>query len=287
MGFQGYPFTWHRGTLNSNRIEERLDRFCVNRPWKSLFPSHKVWYLSFYTLDHSPILLDCSSPHSASLKQPLKRFESWSLEEQEIFSKVEHIWTQHVRLGGIQPSIFANLVSVLHSWAKGLRLNFKRQLISLDKHISESFDQGDLSTYLLLIEDYNRILHEQELYWLQCSRLQWLQAGDRNTKIFHRKASARHSTNSIDGLLNEHGIWCNFPSHILQILHNYFCSLFSAEPVFFECWLNFPSRTVPSTSINELIAIPSEDENFHSILEMGPWKAPGPNGMPAIFFKKF
>ncbi|XP_020581389.1 uncharacterized protein LOC110025315 [Phalaenopsis equestris] len=52
LGFQGKPFTWHRG-----QIFERLDRFVANTNWISEFLHHKVIHLAILALDHAPILL--------------------------------------------------------------------------------------------------------------------------------------------------------------------------------------------------------------------------------------
>lgn len=36
-----------------------------------------------------------------------------------------------------------------------------------------------------LLQEYNEILQQEELYWFQKSRVQWLQLGDKCTGFFH------------------------------------------------------------------------------------------------------
>lgn len=50
-GFEGYPFTWKRGTL-----EERLDRAMINLSWRLRFFEARVIHLHKLKSDHCPIL---------------------------------------------------------------------------------------------------------------------------------------------------------------------------------------------------------------------------------------
>ncbi|XP_060972579.1 uncharacterized protein LOC133038438 [Cannabis sativa] len=83
----------------------------------------------------------------------------------------------------------------------------------------------------------NGLLEKDEQYWRQRSRALWLQWGDRNTKYFHHKASARQKNNEIKGLQDHMGVW--------------------------------------------------EEEVVRAVKEMNPTKAPGADGLPALFYQKF
>ena len=45
--------------------------------------------------------------------------------------------------------------------------------------------------FLSLSKRMDELLQKQEMYWAQWSRINWLKHGDRNTKLFHVKASQR------------------------------------------------------------------------------------------------
>lgn len=44
-------------------------------------------------------------------------------------------------------------------------------------------------------------------YWAHCSRVNWLQAGDRNTSFFHASTIRRRKRNKVVKVRNEAGEW--------------------------------------------------------------------------------
>lgn len=48
---------------------------------------------------------------------------------------------------------------------------------------------------------------KEEEYWRQRSRIQWLKAGDRNTKFFHQTIIEKRRKNNISQLQKSNGVW--------------------------------------------------------------------------------
>ncbi|CAA0817405.1 Unknown protein [Striga hermonthica] len=49
---------------------------------------------------------------------------------------------------------------------------------------------------------------DEEFHWKQKSRIQWLQEGDKNTKLFHASVQQRRVTGSMDNIVNKWGRRC-------------------------------------------------------------------------------
>ncbi|KAL5553661.1 hypothetical protein UlMin_041062 [Ulmus minor] len=90
-------------------------------------------------------------------------------------------------------------------------------------------------------------------YWQQRSKDMWLKSGDRNSKFFHWKASARKAKNSIVGLFDSNEKW----SKVSPAMNEQLDGRFDAEDV----------RT--------------------AIFQMAPSKSPGVDGMSALFYQKY
>lgn len=54
-------------------------------------------------------------------------------------------------------------------------------------------------------KEINGLLDDEEIYWRQCSEVNWLKKGDKNTKFFHARASKRRKQNMITGIWDKYG----------------------------------------------------------------------------------
>lgn len=130
----------------------------------------------------------------------------------------------------------------------------------------------------------------EEFFWQQRSRMEWLAAGDRNTKYCHGKASNQRNKNEISRIKVNNGFWLEKDEDILNLLENYFTSIFqSTYPS--DAKLEVTAVCVESRiSMEDKVWISkpfTEIELFRAFCDMGATKALRPNDFQVIFYKKF
>ena len=112
--------------------------------------------------------------------------------------------------------------------------------------------------------------------------------GDKNTKFFHSKASQRRRKDHIRGVKNGQGQWVEELEEVVAVASDYFKSLFHAGACdqMKECLAAVP-QMVTKEMQEALSGEFTAKEVKVALFQMGPIKAPGPNGMNALFFQKF
>ncbi|KAL0438744.1 UNVERIFIED_CONTAM: putative mitochondrial protein [Sesamum latifolium] len=128
------------------------------------------------------------------------------------------------------------------------------------------------------------------MHWQQRSKMHWLKDGDGNTKFFHLYASAWKKRNHISRLRDDAGTWKENETDIQGILLQYFRNIFaSSQPATAD--LNAVLSVMQprvTTEMNRSLADPfTEIEVKQAVFGMYPFKSPGPDGMPPMFFQKF
>jgi hypothetical protein len=115
----------------------------------------------------------------------------------------------------------------------------------------------------------------------------WLREGDRNTRYFHRKASWRRKKNRILKLRREDGSWADDPEEIGARTTSFFHQLYTREEDV------DPSEIIElftghvTAEMNDTLCAPfSEKEISDALFQIGPLKAPGPDGFPARFLQR-
>ena len=131
-------------------------------------------------------------------------------------------------------------------------------------------------------------LISKEKLWQQHSKLHWLKEGDQNTGYFHSRASQRYRQNCIKRLRNESGEWCEGDDQVADLFCEYFRGLFStSNPSHIEEVLATIPQVVSDSMNSDLMKNFSRQEVDVALKSMAPLKAPGPDGMPPIFFQHY
>jgi hypothetical protein len=133
-----------------------------------------------------------------------------------------------------------------------------------------------------------KILEQEEIKWQQRSRANWLQNGDKNTAFFHSFASARKKKNHIKQLKDPTGAFVEGTDLLNPIIENYFTNLFATDSPAMDP--NFLEKVIPRVTVDmntKLMAPFLVDDVKKAVFSIGDLKAPGPDGLHAIFYKSF
>ena len=157
----------------------------------------------------------------------------------------------------------------------------------LNSLFGQPFTETTIAQRHELYTRLHSLLAQEEAFWRQRSKDNWLQLGDQNTKYFHQRANRRRRRNELLGLFDEEGVWHDDKNGMERIIIDYFTKLFDSSGETNASAILAVVKPKVSAEMNQELVMPiSNDEIKEALFQMHPSKAPGPDGMSPGFYQK-
>lgn len=284
MGYQGPAYTWSNKKKGRALITKRLDRVLVNLQWHQRFPNASVFHLPRFSSDHMPILIRTDA--TVIRRVPTFRCENWWTEEEGFKAIVDNLSENGPKEWAQMQKSFTTEVK---QWLKDRKtppVILKQIELEMEQLHNEPPGTDNVDRENDLQRQHQKYLSMNEQYWLQRSRLNWIQSGDNNTRYFHNTAVARKRRNSIHAIISNSGDWVTDQREIRSNFVAHFKAIYSKQQTTQISEL-FSSETLaqipklPQYAQQSLAAHPTDQEITQALMSLGPSKAPGPDGFTA------
>ncbi|XP_071902886.1 uncharacterized protein [Coffea arabica] len=231
IGFEGHPWTWSNHWENEGEIRQRLDRCLASYEWVQTFDKAKCQHMDTYASDHSILCLD-TDPEKGKRKQRFFFDKRW-LHKEGVQQVVEQAWQRDEpgsRMFKITRKIRNCRIELL-KWRNTFAANSKRKIAEVKERLealssSEAPSKKEKRTELK--HQLKEAYQEEEKFWSQKARLDWLREGDKNTKYFHALVKGRRIKNRIRKLQRENGSWAESEEKIVSEISGFFRELFTS-----------------------------------------------------------
>jgi hypothetical protein len=260
----GRRFTWSNEQAVPTLV--RLDRAFCNPDWDVLFNLARLQPLAMGMSDHCPIVLTCDS---LLRRSPRFRFEAFWPHVAGFADVVAQAWNAPC------PPLdaLARVDFKLHRTARALRLwqkNFigdtKSELLMAQDTIlqldiaqeSRALEADELDLRRALKSRVLGLAVVERIRIKQRARVNWMRAGDANTKFFHVKASARRRKNFIATIAGD-GVIATEHQHKAKLIKDFFDGLLGSAPSP-SATIDWQALHMPQLDLSELDAPFSADE---------------------------
>jgi hypothetical protein len=296
LGCVGDIFTWRNHHYRAAEyIKERLDRAVACNEWRGFFPLVRVINGDPRHSDHRTITVDCGEKERCSscfAHDVLPKFEAKWLEEEGCWEKVESAWTEAMEAGDANViQIQKKILGELHNWDRNVLGELERRISKVRKELERcrrgQLNQENVNREHVLRYKLERLEDQLHIYWKQRAHTTWLTKGDRNTKFFHASASERKRINYIKSLHGDDGGVVT-GRRLKPFIINHYKNLYSSYAgQRTEEILNCVHRRISRHMNETLLRTFTGEEIEEALRSIGDLKAPGPDGISSVFYKRF
>ena len=290
LGFSGIPFTYDNKRHGRANVQARLDRAVADNSWRDIFVDAHVIHKVSPCSDHCPIVLHCVKEEETGPWPSRKCYEAMWERDPSLPERVESAWSEagpKSHLGDIRKGL-GKVMNSLQIWSKQKFGAVTRELEQSRSKLEELMNMNaDRCEIRALSDRMNELMYREEMMWQQRSRIEWLKEGDQNTKFFHSRAVWRARRNKIQKLQDDDGNWVTNKQDMGLLATSYVKKIFEADPSLNPAALIelYEEKITPEMN-EQLCADFSDKEIADALFQIGPLKAPGPDGFPARFFQR-
>lgn len=231
--------------------------------------------------DYCPILLELNGCIQRCLSEQPFRFQAAWLLHKEFPSWVEKEW---VRSGDL-PQSLKHFLEKPEAWNRvvfGSIHKRKRWLRGRLDGIMRALDTAPTVSLIKLKrrlkKQWMEVLMQEEIMWMQRSRVDWLRFGDCNTKFFHTTTLVKRRCNKILMLKDSEGAWIEDAVRLKKKAVDYYSQLFKSEGRGEAGFIRGEFPRIEASTVDALEVECTEDEVLRALRKMGPYKAPGLDG---------